>query len=356
MTSRRESHTATLLADGRVLIAGGTREVGGGDPTRRNAKGPIDGAELYQPTTGTFAPTGSMTVPRIDHTATLLVDGRVLITGGYTWSAVAAQGMPTVLASAELYDPATGIFTPTGSMQTARTGAMATRLTDNRVLIFGGTGDDSADVSTSAIYDPATGTFSAAAVAHGGKAGLSVVSTSPLTDGRLLVVGDYGDARTPWIETYDPMNGTLTLPQPLTMPFFETATVLADGRVLLIGGKQHSDTSFTQLDLLAALFDPAAGTLRDTATPPVDFQAYTGSRVADGRVLLLGFTGRADRTPPVGSAELFDPVLETFQAFGPLTSRSRSTATLLLDGSVLIVGGGSNLGGEPAYDSAELFR
>jgi hypothetical protein len=358
MNGGRQGHTATLLADGRVLVAGGVRQVEGGNPTERNATGPIDAVELYDPSTGTFVPTGSMTVRRMEHTATLLADGRVLLAGGSTWL-LAGQGMPTVLASAELYDPAMGKFTQTGSMQTARSGAMATRLRDDRVLITGGTGDTSADAITSEIYDPATGTFSAAPSAHGGKAGLFVVSTFPLTDGRLLVVGGAGDQRAPWIETYDPIDGTLAMPQSLTMPSFETATVLADGRVLLIGGKFHSDSSFTQLDLLAALFDPATGTLRDIATPANDFQAFTGTRLADGRVLLLGIAGRADAVPQLGYAEVFDPGAETFHSFGPLVARPArpgGTATLLLDGSVLIAGGGPNLGGEPAYDGTELFK
>jgi hypothetical protein len=355
MNGGRESHTATLLTDGRVLIAGGTRQAGGGDPTRRNAKGPIDAAELYEPTTRTFTSTGSMTVPRIDHTATLLADGRVLISGGYTWSPDDAQGGVPRLASAELFDPASGTFTPTGSMQTARSGATAMRLPDDRVLIAGGSDYASVEAMTSEIYDPATGSFTAAPSLHGGKAGLSTESPVRLADGLLLILGDLGNPPAPWIETYDPISGTLGSPAAPPMDRVETATLLADGRVLVIGGKRHG-ASPVQLDLVAESFDSATGTLRDIATPAVDFQAYTGTRLADGRVLLLGFTGRADLDRPVGSAELFDPAAESFQAFGPLMARHGGTATLLPAGSVLILGGGPNLGGDPAYDSAELFK
>jgi hypothetical protein len=355
MNGGREGHTATLLADGRVLIAGGVRQAGGGDPTRRNATGPIAAAELYDPRSNTFTATGSMTAPRMGQTATLLADGRVLIAGGYNWLRFDGQGLPVDLSSAEVYDPASGTFAATGSLANPRSSATESRLADGRVLIVGGSSFTGVQVNPSEIYDPTTGTFTAAPSFPGGKDGLSVASMLPLTDGRLLVSGSVGDPPTPSIELYDPMNGTLTVAQALTMASLETATVLADGRVLLIGGVPHG-TSFVQLDLRAAVFDPATGTLRDLATPAIDFQAYTATRLADGRVFLLGITGRADRVGQLGSAEVFDPGDETFHAYGLLTSRPGGTTTLLLDGSVLIAGGGPNVGGEPAYNTAELFR
>jgi phosphatidylserine/phosphatidylglycerophosphate/cardiolipin synthase-like enzyme len=124
MSTARYGQTATLLADGRVLIVGGA-----------DGSTVLASAELYDPATGTFSPTGSLTTARYNHTATLLADGRVLIVGGGSIS----NGAGAVLASAELYDPKTSSFSPTGTMSTGRYDHTATLLADGQVLIVGGT-------------------------------------------------------------------------------------------------------------------------------------------------------------------------------------------------------------------------
>jgi hypothetical protein len=150
MTTPREYVNATPLPDGRVLFAGGIGGAGGYDP--------LSSAELYDPTadaypaTGTFTPTGSMPSPRFDATATLLADGRVLIAGGNVGVGHTSGG--NTVSSAELYDPATGTFAPTAPMTTARYGAMAVQLPDGRVLIAGGAVDGKGALASAELYQP----------------------------------------------------------------------------------------------------------------------------------------------------------------------------------------------------------
>jgi hypothetical protein len=223
LTAARERHTATLLQDGRVLIAGGW--IYSGDPAS---------AELYDPASGTFTPTGNMTAARVYHTATLLPDGRVLIAGGF-YSGDGGGGV--VLASAELYDPASGTFTPTGAMTAARAGHTATLLPNGRVLIVGGVSGE----ATAEIYDPASGTFTPT----GAMTAVHADHTATLLqDGRVLVAGGYSsdDINVAGVslasaELYDPASGTFTPTGNLTAARERyTATLLQDGRVLIAGG------------------------------------------------------------------------------------------------------------------------
>jgi predicted amidohydrolase YtcJ len=189
MTAARDNHTATLLSDGRVLIAGGEDD-----------SSHLASAELYDPKAGTFSPTGSMTAARDSHTATLLSDGRVLIAGGDAGLA----GIPgaETLVSAELYDPATGTFSATGSMAAARHSHTATLLSDGRILIVGGADPDhGVYVASAELYDPASGKFSPTGSMAAARTGTATL----LSDGRVLIAGGYdGSADLASAELYQP--------------------------------------------------------------------------------------------------------------------------------------------------------
>ena len=241
MTAIRVNHTATLLADGRVLIAGGCVGIFEACVTMWQS------AELYNPATGTFTATGNMTTPRLYDTATLLPSGKVLIAGG------ALCGSCFTLATAELYDPATGTFTPTGSMRTPRAFHTATLLATGHVLIAGGCTTVSGDcypaqntLATAELYDPATGTFTPTGnltLPRGEQ------MATRLYNGQVLLVGGVNgqhpaDPLNPWegsiltsTELYNPQTGTFTATG--TLHVGRDAALLAplfNGEVLVAGG------------------------------------------------------------------------------------------------------------------------
>lgn len=187
MTSQRSNHTATMLPSRKILIVGGD-----------DGEEALTSAELYDPTTNTFSSTGSMMSPRCGHTATLLANGKVLVAGGVSGS-VSRPGVllpnTTPLATAELYDPVTGAFSPTGPMTTSRTAHTATLLQNGKVLIAGAYLDwiDSTGYQSSGnaeIYDPVSGLF---AVTNSMNVARFWHSATPLSDGSVLIAGGIGE-------------------------------------------------------------------------------------------------------------------------------------------------------------------
>ena len=323
----RSRYTATLLKDGRVLIVGGLGPATSTDPV------PSDGgvstmtsmslasAELYDPATGEFGPTGSMSVGRADHTATPLPDGRVLIAGGST------QYVPTRLtseyvATAELYNPVTGTFSMTGSMAVARGGHSATLLPGGRVLIAGGDVSGSGwSLASAELYDPATGTFSPT-----GSMTVARVRqpATLLKDGRVLIAGGMVDARgvsMPELasaELYNPKTGSFTSTGSMSVSrMWHTATLLPDGRVLLAGGWGRSS---------AELYDPKTGACTSTGSMAAPSAGDTATLLPSGLTLVVGG----------GGAQTYDPATGEFAQI-PGVSIVPETATLLFDGRVLLV-------------------
>jgi hypothetical protein len=313
MTVARAVHTATRLADGRVLIVGGLDGAGGT-------------AELFDPTTSRFAVTGGLNVPRAGHTATLLPNGQVLIAGGYNGS---------YLSSTELYDPATGRFSPGPSMTEARIDHLVVPLRDGRLLIVGGQGGDNSFLETAELFDPATSRFTATG-------SMSVPRAShvaaPLPDGRVLVVGGHAGRRADIrlydsAEIYDPETGTFSSGGTMSRPRHKhSSVVLADGRILITGGSderddrgQYRDTEI--YDAASARF-VASGQMRETRYK----HAGAMTLLPDGSVLIAGGAAHA---------ELFDPRLSSFTLIptSPTLAGSFSTVTPLGDGTVLVTGG-----------------
>jgi hypothetical protein len=305
--------TATRLADGRVLFVGGN-----------NNTTTFASAALYDPTAGKFSPTGSLIAGRMGHTATLLADGRVLIAGGSTFN-YAAMAMtmayhpgtgggstiqktmtgPAMLASAELYDPATGKFSATGSMTVGRASHTATLLADGRVLMAGGGNEGSAAGASAEIYDPKTGKFSRTGsmlVAQYGQ------NATLLPDGRVLIsAGNDGNGPVYSLETYDPTTGRFSAAGSMaTTHGSSAATLLADGRVLMVGGYDISAPKDSGFLATCELFDPATGKLSPTGSMNTGRLAGSVTRLLDGRVLVAGGVGSGGPMN-LSSAELYQP-------------------------------------------------
>ncbi len=228
MSSQRSGHTGTLLPDGTVLIAGG-RDFSGNR---------LATAEIYNPATGTFALTsGPMSVPHEDHTATLMNDGRVLIAGGLTQIGAVYQSIGT----AEIYDPSSGSFTPAGTMLTERHNHTAVLLASGRVLLIGGF--TSGPVFRSAeLYDPITGTFTATAGSMSQARGRAAVA--PLADGRILITGGHWNDIVNTAEIYNPATDSFApTGSMLSRRHEHTATALADGSVLVTGGSDQDNSA-----------------------------------------------------------------------------------------------------------------
>lgn len=315
MTTPRTHHTATLLMTGKVLLAGGDGRAG---------------ADLFDPATGQFTATGSMSGARSFFTATLLQNGKVLVCGGFG---------PPYLDTAELYDPATGQFTPTGKMGRVRLEHAAVLLPTGKALIVGGR--DNNAIAMAELYDPATGTFSDAAPLAVGRYGNTATL---LPNGKVLVTGGQaGSDFTFSAELYDPGTNmfTATAGTMLAARANHAAVLLASGKVLIGGGDERATD----------LYDPASSMFDETGVMGASRSSVAAVPLHDGRVLFAG--GYRFGTPTNPSAERYDPSSGTFLGTGNLgVPRHIHTATLLPTGKVLVAGG-ADASGELA--SAELY-
>ena len=308
----RKSHAATLLQNGKVLVTGGYNG------------GYLATAELYNPNLGTFTATsGEMNSARAEHTATTLPNGHVLVVGG--------NGGSTIASSAETYDPSEDTFTTTSSSPiSARSGHTATLLSDGTVLIVGGY-SGSSYLNSAEVYDPDAATFEITGSMKDQRSGHTATL---LSDGRVLIAGGRNsDGYLSSAEIYDPSTQKFTTTSAMAATRRgHSATLLSSGKVIITGGFNG-----TYLNT-AEVFDSATGkfiAVSGSMTAPRE--GHAAALLPTGKVLVTG--GRNDYY--LASVELYDPATGTF-APSPASmaaARQLHSATVLSDGRVLLAGG-----------------
>jgi hypothetical protein len=318
MSVARAVHTATTLADGRVLVVGGCTtpgcELGGNEGSA---------AELYDPVARRFERTGSLREWRDDHTATLLRDGRVLVAGGW--------GVGGVLASTELFDPATGTFAVGPKMGSRRAGSTATLLRDGRVLLAGGFTGNRPTVALADVFVPAgnrirpVGPMAQPRGAH---------AAARLADGRVLIVGGLSRGRVvASSELFDPRTGRFARGPAMRLPRYKAAAVtLLDGRVLVVGGSADIEGSRTYRS--TEIYEPKRN--RFVPGPLLQHARY---KIRDAVVVLPGGDVLAAGGAPV--PELWRRSSGRFAAVDGTVGHTRlfAAANVLRSGDVLVTGG-----------------
>jgi hypothetical protein len=342
MGPQRAFSPATVLNDGEVLVVGGRNRLQYGLAT----------AELYNPSAGTFTSTGNLNNGRANFTATLLDNGKVLIAGGdiYVWMSTGTQHF--CLSSAELYDPSTGKFTLTGSMHAQRCGYIAagftaTRLGNGKVLIAGGS-DLTGLIPAAELYDPSSGTFSLTGSLNTPRFGHTATL---LPTGEVLIAGGANGNYLASAELFNPSTGAFTPTGSMktTRQFF-TATLLNNGEVLVAGGENSN--AVAPFISTAELYNSSTGKWSSTGSLNTGRYNHTATLLNNGEVLIAG--GGAH----LASAELFNPSTGKFSVTGSLnTGRTDHATVLLTDGEALAMGGYAGSGGNIGYlSSAELFH
>ena len=336
LTTSRYLHSATLLNNGKTLIAGGITCPIAGSCTYLNS------AELYDPTTGAFTNTGSMATAR-SAPSVLLPNGQVLIAGG---SSCDSSGNCTSLKSTEIYDPASETFSSAGNMNNARQDHTMTLLNNGQVLIAGGRVCSSSTscfaLNAAEIYDPVAGTFSSTIGAlNSARFG---AAASILNTGKVLIAGGFDGSNFPAsAELYDPSAGTFSTTGALNTPRTSaTATLLNNGKVLIADGSTCAQPGCPTNAV--ELYDPIAGTFSNTAATIVPRFNHTATLLTNGQVLITGGYDSCSSTCTSDSTtELYDPIAGTFTPGQNLSSgRAGQSATLLTNGNVLIAGGINN--------------
>ncbi len=337
MGTARQEHTGTLLTNGQVLVAGGHS----GATTNHIS------AELFNPASGLFSPTGDMTAARYAHTATLLGNKKVLVTGGYNGAEV---------AGADLYDSLSGKFTATGNLNVPRHYHTATLLRNGKILVTGGSGA-AGFLDSAELYDPATGKFTSTG-------SMSVPrrthTATLLKSGKVLVTGGQNGAIfLDRAEVYDPDTGHFTPANPMGAARVQhVAALLPNGKVLVAGG--FGGTSGVPIyHASAELYDPSANGFSPTTNSMSSarwLQHSSTLQLAGGKILITGGRNGGAGSTMLTSADIYNPTTGLFSPTGNLlVARQYHSATLLLNGKVLVAGGMSPTG-TAAINTAELYQ
>lgn len=358
LNTARFSHTGTLLPDGKVLVAGGF----GPQPSTGNQP-VLDTAELYDPATGTWMATGSMNVRRALHVAVLLTNGKVLVAGGRTCDQPppATCGSAFRTNTAELYDPATGTWTLTGSMNADRHTTAGVRLLDGRVIVPAGfTATTPNGSNTADIYDPATGTWSLTGNLNRGR---SRSGAMLLNDGRVMTALGFNgpSVPNPTTEIYNPATNTWTFADNIDFPFSRFNFhygVLPNGKALVAGGQFFAGQANQGIIRDSHIYDPATNDWTNTA-PLNDPHGTPGGVSNSERMVILSASPHSYVADPAvcgrhcgkafvvgqstnGSTELFNATGTCF-GFNATIAGTDGVDTLLgTAGRDVIVGYGSD--------------
>ena len=336
MNTARYRHTAVVLPSGQVLVAGGV-------DASANA---LSSAELYNPATGTWTVTGSMADTRQAHTATLLPNGEVLVAGGFVFNSCSA--------TAELFNPSTGLWTSTGSMTQGRCGHTATLLSNGQVLVAGGYvlgSDFNPSLASAELYNPSTGSWQATGSLNVARSGAAAVL---LANGQVLVginvAADGAQTLLASTELYNPSKGQWAVAQSLNLVSpTATLTLLGNGDVLEVGGPGE-------------FADPSVLTWTNTGSYPRVAGVYSGhaeTLLRTGKVLVTGTRCNYSGCSAIAteSCFLYNVSTNSWSIAGSMHhSRVFHTATLLPNGQVLVAGGQFGLNpGTNVLASAELY-
>lgn len=335
--------TATRELGAGVTLSNGNALVAGGtDGTNFFAT-----AEIYNPSTGAWTATGSMATARASFSAVVLKNGKVLVVGGQGTSSA-------LLASAELYDSSTGKWSPAGKLAVARSNHTATLLQNGHVLVAGGCSANPCTTATadSELYDPGSNTWSTTGslITH-----RAYHTATLLASGEVLVVGGTSGSTLSFCELYNPSFGKwFNAPSTTYARIQHAATLLASGKVLVTGGSAYRSAVSK-----AEIYDPVANTWTVTGTLVTPRMAHTATLLSDGTVLIaagvvvVGCNRFGCSSAPTSNAETYNESTGKFTATGSLNaSRYLHTASLLGTGKVLAAGGGNYF---RAFNSAELY-